>query len=166
MATVVNRSAHADFRRFATETGARVERALVAAYGIEVGTEAAAEALAVAWERWEYVTGLGNPAGFLYRVGQSRARPHLRWARRTGTFPSSYRVPAAESAEVDAAAVAELFAALARLTRNQRVAVVLVRMYGFSYGEAAAVMSVSEAAVTNHIHRGMALLRQLMGVQR
>jgi len=151
-----------DFEGFVGDVGRRVERALVAAYGLEIGTEAAAEALAVAWERWDEVAALENPAGFLYRVGQSRARPHLRWSRRTGGFPSSYQIPVTAGAgDVD---VDGLLTALGELSRSQRVAVVLVRMYGFTYREAAELMNESEPAVTNHIHRGMARLRQIMGV--
>ena len=33
-----------------------------------------AEALAWAWENWERVQGLTNPAGYLYRVAQSKSR--------------------------------------------------------------------------------------------
>lgn len=163
--SVVRQSVSADFERFVDEIGPRVERALIAAYGLEIGTEAAAEAIAVAWERWDHVSGLDNPAGFLYRVGQSRARPHVRWSSRTQAFLSSHRV-AQPDAAFDRADVAALFAALRRLNRSQRVAIVLVRMYGLSYSEAAAVMDVSEAAVTNHIHRGMVVLRRLMRVRR
>lgn len=154
---------HHDFGQFMQDVAPQVERALVAAYGVEVGVEAAAEAMALAWERWEEIAVLHNPAGYLYRVGQSRARPHVRWVRRKAVFAPTSHTSAAEAGDPD---LGELFSALARLGRDQRVAVVLVRMYGFSYAEAADVMCVSPAAVTNHIHRGMSALRRLMGVTR
>ena len=45
--------------------------ALTAALGSDVGREAAAEALAYGWEHWDRVSAMGNPAGYLYRVGRS-----------------------------------------------------------------------------------------------
>ena len=48
----------------------------MAAYGVDRGREATAEALAAGWERWEQVRKMGNPLGYCYRVGQSRTRPH------------------------------------------------------------------------------------------
>jgi hypothetical protein len=42
----------------------------VAAYGVEVGVDAAAEAMAYAYayERWHEVSAMSDPAGYLYRV--------------------------------------------------------------------------------------------------
>ena len=72
------------FEEFAATVGVRVRRALVATYGVDIGTEAAADAMALAWERWSSIQTMENPAGYLYRVGQTKARPHLRWMRRRG----------------------------------------------------------------------------------
>jgi RNA polymerase sigma-70 factor (ECF subfamily) len=55
-----------------------------------------------------------------------------------------------------------LFNALRRLTPDQRVAVVMVHMYGFSYREVAELTEASESAVTNYVHRGMNRLRVLL----
>jgi hypothetical protein len=41
-----------EFERFAAETGPRLRTALTAAYGPDVGADAAAEALAYGWEHW------------------------------------------------------------------------------------------------------------------
>ena len=56
----------------------------------------------------------------------------------------------------------ELFDALRELTPDQRVAVVLVHMYGFSYREVADVIGASDAAVTNYVHRGLKRLRDVL----
>lgn len=104
------------------EHGPRVQRALIAAYGAEIGVEAHAEAMAVGWERWDQVAAMENPAGYLYRVGQSRARPGIR--------------------------------------------VLMVKAWGFTYAESAEVLGISEAALTNHVRRGMAALRRQLGVRR
>jgi RNA polymerase sigma-70 factor (ECF subfamily) len=156
---VVNCSVES-FEGFASSTGERVRRALVAAYGVEIGTEAAADAMAVAWERWTEVEVMANAAGFLFRVGQSKARPHVRWARRGATFPAVDR-----HAVEGATGLADLFDSLRKLRPEQRIAVVMVKSYGFSYRDVADVLEISESAVTNHVHRGLALLRSMLEVQ-
>lgn len=148
------------FDLFIATTGEQVRRALVSFYGVEVGMEAAAEAMAVAWQRWEEITAMQNPGGFLFRVGQSAARPHVRWRRRSSAFPM------ADAASVsDDAAVVDLLRAMQHLPAVQRACVLLVKSYGFSYRETGDVLGVSEAAVTNHVHRGLNRLRSIMEVR-
>ena len=144
---------------FAATTGNQVRRALVAFYGVEIGVEAAAEAMAVAWQRWDEVSVMVNPGGFLFRVGQSRARPYVRWKRRSTDFPSRDHVPIS-----DDAAVVDLLGAMKRLPPAQRACVLLVKSYGFSYREAGDLLDLPETAVTNHVHRGLARLRSMLGV--
>lgn len=71
------------FEVFVAEVEPRLRRALVAGFGPVAGRDAAAEALAIAWERWEKVRGMDNPAGYLYRIGQNRARRVVQ----TGCWP-------------------------------------------------------------------------------
>ena len=61
-------------RQLVVDLAPRVRAALVAAYGVEAGRDAAAEAVAWALEHPERLRGLDNPAGYLYRVGQTAAR--------------------------------------------------------------------------------------------
>jgi DNA-directed RNA polymerase specialized sigma24 family protein len=39
----------------------------------------------------------------------------------------------------------------------------MVHCYGYRYRDVAEVLGVSDAAVTNHVHRGLARLRTLLG---
>ena len=143
------------FERLAPPIGVRVRRALVAAYGAEVGSEAAADAMAYAWEHWEKVQGMDNPAGHLYRVGQSAARRYR--PRRPIAFPI---LPAGDDwADVRP----ELPGALARLSGRQRAAVVLVHAHGETYADAAATLGMSVSTLRNHLDRGMRRLRALLG---
>lgn len=142
------------FTRFVKETEPRLSYALAAAYGIEVGAEATADALAWAWEHWDEVETMHNPAGYLYRVGQSKAR---RYFRPMVLFPSI--------APVDAPAVdPDLPDALASLSKNQRVTVVLIHGLGYTEREAAELLGMSRWSVRTHADRGMAKLRSTMGV--
>jgi DNA-directed RNA polymerase specialized sigma24 family protein len=60
--------------------------ALVAKWGIEVGSDLCSDVEEYAWEHRAKVTRMENPLGYLYRVAQSKSRSHVRWIKRT-TFP-------------------------------------------------------------------------------
>jgi RNA polymerase sigma factor (sigma-70 family) len=144
------------FESFVLTGGARLRRVLIAHFGIEAGPDIAADALAWAWEHWEEVRLMDNPVGYLYRVGQSSARRHRRWARRV-VLPR----------EVGAADVPipepRLDAALTRLNAAQRVAIILVHALDWSYQDAADALDVPVSTVRNHLHRGLARLRRELG---
>ncbi len=142
------------FDRFVREHEPRLRRAFTAAYGPERGTEAVAEALAYAWERWDRVRAMENPAGFLYRVGQSRTR---RMARRPVRFPATAAV---ELPWVEPA----LPGALESLTDSQRVAVVLVHGYGWQLREVAELTGIAVTTVQNHVERALTKLRAALEV--
>jgi hypothetical protein len=66
------------FTAFVGEVEPRLRRALVALRGRDADRDATAEALAWAWEHWDQVQAMDNPAGYLYRVGTSRSREKRR----------------------------------------------------------------------------------------
>lgn len=138
----------------------RLRRALVARFGVDVGCDAAADALAWAWEHLDRVESVANPAGYLFRVGQSSAKRAHRWRRRSVSFPEERRDDVSDYA---ALGVGDVFDALKDLPANQRVSVLLVHGYGFTYREVADLLDVTEAAVTNYVHRGLAKARTLLG---
>ena len=79
-------TAEDEFTSFYQDVEPRLRRALVAGYGVERGREAATDALVYAWRKWDKVRNLGNPTGYLYRVGQNIAkrakkRPKVRMDR-------------------------------------------------------------------------------------
>lgn len=155
-----DRSAVVDaYDEFVRGDGERVRRGLVARYGVEIGSEAAAEALRIAWERWPEVAEMSNPAGYVFRVGQSHARPHLRWWRRRTSLLDRMEP---SSAAVEPHAHDELAQALDRLNEVQRAVLLLVRGHGYTYAETAELLGITEAAVTNHVHRGTRRLRRLL----
>ncbi len=141
------------FTEFVRSHEPKLRIALMAAYGPDRGREATAEAFAYAWEHWEKVRDMDAPVGYLYRVGQSKSRPRL--TPRPDPMARERAEPWVEPA---------LPTALGRLSRNQRMAVVLVHGYGWRQQEAADVMSVSEATVRTHLRRGLSHLRSTLGV--
>jgi DNA-directed RNA polymerase specialized sigma24 family protein len=142
----------AAFEAFVRDVEPKLRRALVAAYGFEDGRDATAEALAYAWEHWDRLSGMANAAGYVFRVAQSR-RPR---AMRQVAFDTATRAePRFEPG---------LPAALARLTLHQRVAVVLVHGYGYTLREVGALTGLRPTTVHTHARRGLARLRDALGV--
>jgi RNA polymerase sigma-70 factor (ECF subfamily) len=150
--------ARAEFEHFAVRVGARLRRVLSAHFGVEVGEEVTADALAWAWEHWDEVAGMGNPVGYLYRVAQSSARRYRRWGHHVVLPPEVWEQPNPPEPGLDVA--------LAKLSAPQRVAVVLVHGLGWTYEETAESMGVPITSVRNHLHRGLIRLRHYLGEHR
>lgn len=145
-----------DFSGFVAANERALRQSLTAALGVEMGREAAAEALAHGWENWNRVSGMDNASGYLYRVG-------LNWGKRTfgrhevvfpedSTNPSEWFEPA-------------LPAALAGLSEMQRVVVYLVHGHDWSLSEVAELLEISKGTVQTHMERGMARLRRDLKVE-
>ncbi len=62
----------------------------------------------------------------------------------------------------DAYEVRELFAAIAGLEHDRRVALVAVDVVGLSYAEAAAMLGVKEATLTTRLHRARRSVAELL----
>ncbi len=144
------------FVEFVTRTEARLRIALSAAHGSERGREAAAEALAYAWEHWDRINTMDNPVGYLYRVGHNHAKS-LR-SKQAVSLPGVdvQRIPWVEPS---------LPAALAKLSEQQRVVVALLHGYQWSMSEVAELLDVSKSTVQSYDKRGLARLRSKLGVE-
>ena len=156
--TVTVSSESAAFTSFVEDVGRPLRHALIAAYGPQVGPEVTAEAFAYAWENWDRIKEMRNPAGYLYRVGQSKAR--------RGIFrkPPPLEVPQ----QPDGSHWFEpgLNDAIAELSEKQRAAVILVHGYGWSVTEVAEMWGVTFSTVKAHIDRAMRKLRKKLGVDQ
>lgn len=146
------------FEAVVTEAGPRVRQVLVAAFGLEVGTEAAADTMAFAWTHRDRVLAADSPVGFLVGVGRNMARAEAR-RRRKVVFPAP---TAAHEPRVEPA----LVEALEGLSSQQRTVVMLLHCFEWSYSEVADGLGVSKATVQRHAERGMAKLRRRLGVER
>ena len=143
------------FTEFFSHAEPRLRHALVAALGAERGREAVAEAMAWGWEHWEELREMGNPTGYLYKVGRSRSR---RLFQRPPVLPPLLpeHIPVVEPG---------LPRALARLSERQRIVVVLVHSLGWSQTETAELLGVSIGTVHTHLERGLQRLRSALGVE-
>lgn len=141
-----------EFEAFLRKHEPGLRRAFFAALGIERGREATAEALAWAWEHWHRVSRMKNPTGFLFRVGQSRTRqrkaPQL-------FVRQEWQEPWIEPA---------LGNALAALSEQQRLAVVLVHGFGWTMRDVAELTGTKVPTIQTHLDRGLSRLRTYLEV--
>jgi DNA-directed RNA polymerase specialized sigma24 family protein len=145
------------FTVFVRENEPRLRQSLIAALGGEVGREATAEALAWAWEHWSRIEAMDNPVGYLYRLGKNRG---VSVFRRQPVFP----LP--EPAGGDGGWVEPaLPAAMGRLSQAQRVTVLLIHAFGWTYREVAEHLGVSQGTVQVHVGRALARLRHELKVE-
>lgn len=146
----------AAFTSFIEEVGRPLRQALIAAYGPHVGADVAADAFAYAWEHWARISQMRNPAGYLYRVGQSAAR--------RGIFR---RIPVLDPVAAPRDShwfEPELGPAMASLSEKQRAAVILVHGYGWTVTEVSEMWGVGFSTVKAHMDRAMRKLRRKLGV--
>ena len=144
------------FEAFFARVEPRLREALSASIGSEAGRDAAADALSYAWEHWDRVRAMENPAGYLYVVGRNRVRRARRRAPSLTFIPvDGERAPWVEP---------ELPDALAGRPEQQRTVVMLLPCFEWTMSEVAEVLQVSRSTVQTHAERGLAHLRDRMGV--
>ena len=140
-----------EFEDFVRWVRPRLYRAFLGTRGVSGAADAVAEALAWGWEHRSELATMANPAGYLYRVGNSRTRPRRRVVL---PAPADVGLPDFEP---------RLVPALLALPATQRTAVWLVHACAWTYAEAAAAMDTSPSMIGNHVHRAMMKLRSDLG---
>jgi RNA polymerase sigma-70 factor (ECF subfamily) len=141
-----------EFTVFVDRHEPALRRALAGHLPLDEVADAVAEALGYAWQHWDRLRTMDNPAGYLFRVGQSRSR-RRRWA----LLPAA---PAPDIPDIEPG----LVEALRRLPDMQRSCVWLVHACGWSYGETATALGISASAVGTHVSRALPRLRASLGV--
>ena len=141
------------FTEFVRDVEPRLHAALIALLGSDNAREATADALLWAWENWQRVETMENPAGYLYRVARTKARK---------MFRKPPVLPAAASAEMPWIEP-KLPKAVGRLPESQRVVVVMVHALGWTQAEVARFLGMSHGSVQKHSERGLAKLRKSLG---
>jgi len=154
---VLDESLVDSFTTWAEDAEPRVRHALTASFGIEVGKEATADALAHAWEHWDGVRAKNNPTGFVYGVGRNKAR---RLAKRRRIV--LLEVPTAQLPRVEPG----LPAALAALSDRQRTVVTLLYGFEWTMREVAELLGMSKTTVQTHAERGLDRLRAQLRADR
>jgi len=140
------------FEEFVAAVEPRLRRALLGSVGVDRVEDAVAEALAYGFEHWEAIGEMSNPAGYLFRVAQSRVRQR-RTPRLFAQLPVS--LPDVEPGLIEA---------LCALPDAQRTAVWLAHGCGSSHGDIADALGVSTSTVATHVSRALNRLRAELGV--
>jgi RNA polymerase sigma factor (sigma-70 family) len=142
------------FTRFVTDHESRLRQSLIAAFGGEIGRDAAAEALVYGWDNWDRIGRMENPSGYLFKVALSRGRNALSKRRPLFDPVEPARIPDVEP---------RLPEALAGLSERQRTVVVLIHCFQWTQSEVAGFLSLSKTTVQKHLERGMSALRREIG---
>jgi DNA-directed RNA polymerase specialized sigma24 family protein len=143
-----------EFEAFFRRVEPSLRRAHFASFGLDRGREATAEALAWAWEHWDRIKDVQNPAGYLFRVGQSRTRHR----KEPPVFVrQEWREPWIEP---------RLGLALTELSEQQRLTVVLIHAFGWTMREVAELTGTRVPTVQTHLNRGLAKLRSCLEVDQ
>lgn len=149
------------FDRFYRAHADTLRQGLCLALGdVELGTEAADEAMARACERWADVAGYANPTGWAYRVGlnwaRSRQRRH-RWRDRR---------PVPDIPVPTVPGDPDLTVALGRLDVDQRAVVVCRYLLDWSVDDTAAALDIPVGTVKSRLARALDHLARHLEVPR
>ncbi|MDW3218618.1 MAG: sigma-70 family RNA polymerase sigma factor [Acidimicrobiales bacterium] len=126
-----------------------------------LGFEAADEAMARAYERWDMIRDGSNPSGWVYRTGLNWARSWLRRRRRSkDKAPLLARADAVDERPVDT----DLAEALKTLSDDHRAVVVLRYFNDWSVEQTAEALEIAPGTVKSRLSRALdELNRQLEG---
>jgi RNA polymerase sigma factor (sigma-70 family) len=123
--------------------------------------EIAQDAFLKVWERWDRISVMANPAGYLYRVAMNLSRSRFRRLLRAAKVPFS---PERSLDPYDAADARDaVVRAIGSLSPRQRQALVLTDLLDRSTEEAAELMSVTSSTIRSLISEAHNTMRTLMG---
>jgi len=149
------------FEVFFDEHHGRLFSALCAVTGNrQEAEELTQEAFLKLWERWERVSLLESPGGYLYRTAMNLFRKRLRRAK----IAARKAVGLLESADAYEAVDARetVIQGLRDLSPAQRAAVVLTNLRGFTSEEAAEMLGMEAGTVRALASRGRSRMRKVV----
>ena len=122
--------------------------------------EVAQDAFLALWERWDRVSGLEDPTGYLYRTAMNGFRKRRR--RAALAVRHVLHLAPAEDLFAQADARQVVAQALAGTSRRQRAALVLTELLGFTSEEAARAMGIKPVTVRVLASQGRAAIKKKM----
>lgn len=118
--------------------------------------DATTDAFVKAFERWDHVSAMASPTGWVTRVAINKARRSFRRASRLGELLNAERINAVFS---DSYPDTELVSALAELSYKQRRALVLHHVEGFTQAEVARDLDVTAGTASATLFQARKRLR-------
>lgn len=123
-----------------------------------LGEEAADEAMARAYQKWDEVSGYGNPAGWVYRAGANWGRSWYRSRKRRRLREEFVSRDKARKSD-DSQQSADLIELMKPLSFEHRTVVVLRFFNDWSVKETALALGISEGTVKSRTARALDQLR-------
>jgi len=111
-------------------------------------------------EHWDRISAMENPTGYLYRTAFHVVHKRSRRAARALRHVVHARPDVDEFAAADDRQI--VLRALGKLSRRQRVAVVLTELLGYSSEEAAGIMASRAVTVRVLASQGRAAMRRML----
>lgn len=138
------------------EVHAELSTSLLVAFGDrDLATEAADEAIARAYERWDRVSAMSSPGGWTYRVAINVARRRQRRRRLEDFLTRSERRPAPIPGPAG-----ELWQLVDRLPERQRLAVAFRHVAGLTEAEVGRAMGITRGTVSATLRQAYHSLRR------
>jgi RNA polymerase sigma-70 factor, ECF subfamily len=151
-----------DFDLFYAGTVRRVTGYLHAVTGSRAEAEdAAQEAFARAWQRWDKVSGYGDPEGWVRTVGY-RISVNA-WRKATSRAAAHRRHGVPDDQPGVSPDYLAIVAALRKISADQRQAIVLYHLIGLSVNEIAREAGVPPGTVKARLARGRQALARHLG---
>lgn len=129
----------------------------------DLGTELAQEAMAKAWRHWPKIQHFESPAGWAHRVGMNLANSAWRRALVRRRHSAGHAADD-ESTEDDVGTAVAVRAAVARLPKRQRTALVLRYFVDLPIDEVAQLMGCRPGTVAAMTSQAIASLRRTAGL--
>lgn len=160
--TPVEVGAEERFEGYFREHYTNLARALYLLTGDRAEAEdLAQEALARVFERWERVSSMESPSGYLYRTALNLNRSRLRHLavrahRLVGAPPPTDSTESVDTRQA-------VLHAVASLPPAQREALVLVEWLQLDAAEAGRILGIEPVSVRGRLHRAKETLRERLG---
>lgn len=148
------------FETFYFEHRDSVARAVALATGDpDQAADSTDEAMTRAFQRWDRVGSLRQPAGWVFRVAVNHSRSRIRRVARKARFANKLRGRDEATSIDDSLVDGSLRAALLRLDADQRAVVVMRVLLQFSELECAEALGIRPGTAKSRLSRGLARLR-------
>src|SRR5262245_34065361 len=150
-----------DFEAFFRTESERVFRALWLVTGNRAeAEEITQDAFLAAWERWDRVSAMENPAGYVYATAMNLFRKRYRRAALAARKVVRPELRADDFAVAEDREIGR--STLAKLTPRQRAAIVMTELLSFSSEEAGAILGVRAGTVRSLVTQGRHAFRDSM----
>ncbi|HYJ61199.1 MAG TPA: sigma-70 family RNA polymerase sigma factor [Actinomycetota bacterium] len=151
-----------DFRTFFEDEHRRLFKTLYFVTGDRAeAADLMQEAFLKVWERWDRIDTIDDPQAYLFRVALNGWRMRVRTARRAATRTIPLGVVRDAYDDVDLRE--DVRRMLQAVTPRQRLALVLLDLYGYGSEDAARIMGIRPSTVRALATQGRAVLRATGG---